>query len=92
MAPQGNSRTSVNLEDIANLVGMVTKETSLLNNKRSYKTVTPFFNMSPQVRRRGQGAKSKLGQFPPDMHRDRLLTRGLGGLFSSRKEIMVRSV
>jgi hypothetical protein len=54
MAPQGNSRTSVNLEDIANLVGMVTKATSLLNNKRSYKTVTPFFNMSPQVRRRGQ--------------------------------------
>jgi hypothetical protein len=54
MAPQGNSRTSVNLEDIANLVGTVTKATSLLNNKRSYKTVTPFFHMSPQVRRRGQ--------------------------------------
>jgi hypothetical protein len=30
---------------------MVTKATSLLNNKRSYKTVTPFFNMSPPVRR-----------------------------------------
>ena len=54
MAPQGNSRTSVNLVDMANLVGIVTKATSLLNKKRSYKTVTPFFNMSPQVRRREQ--------------------------------------
>jgi hypothetical protein len=39
---------------MANLVGIVTKASSLLNKKRSYKTVTPFFNMSPQVRHRGQ--------------------------------------
>jgi hypothetical protein len=36
---------------------MVTKTTSLLNTKRSHKTVSPFFYRSPPERRGGQDAK-----------------------------------
>ncbi len=86
VAPQGSWSVSVNLEDMANLVGISSESTSIPNNSRSNKALTSLKLIDTCPRPAGRGGFFLLAKVQSRNWDYSPLTRGLGGLFSSRKD------